>query len=78
MSSRSDRRRSNSIGRSDTRTSNNSPPISEMRDNPWTDGIPLSESNADDTWGGFGEDSHMSSPPLHQTYSPHGGLGKGA
>ncbi|KAN0141769.1 hypothetical protein V8E53_000231 [Lactarius tabidus] len=78
MSSRSDRRRSNSIGRSDTRTSNNSPPISKMRDNPWTDGIPLSESNADDTWGGFGEDSHMSSLPLHQTYSPHGGLGKGA
>ncbi|KAN0141562.1 hypothetical protein V8E53_000024 [Lactarius tabidus] len=38
---RSDRRRSNSIGHSDTRTSNNSPPISEMRDNPWTDGIPL-------------------------------------
>jgi hypothetical protein len=49
-----------------------------MRDNPWTDGIPLSESNADDTWGSFGEDSHMSSLPLHQTYSPHGGLGKGA
>ncbi|KAN0125338.1 hypothetical protein V8E53_015595, partial [Lactarius tabidus] len=59
---------------SDFSMSSSSPPISEMRDNPWTDGIPLSESNADDTWGGFGEDSHMSSPPLHQTYSPHGGL----
>jgi hypothetical protein len=49
-----------------------------MRDNPWTDGIPLSDSNADDTWGSFGEDSQMSSLPLHQTYSPHRGLGKGA
>jgi hypothetical protein len=67
---------SNDYGHSDAHSSKDSTPISKTRGDPWTDGIPLSEFNANDTWGGFDEDSHMSSPSLDRMYSPPENLGK--
>jgi len=67
MPSQSDSDRSNDRGRSDTHRSKVSTPISETRDNPWTDGIPLPAFYADESWGGINENT--------PTYSPHAGLG---